>query len=165
MPTQEEPRSEKVPPSLFTPENCVSSSRIRAFLRLSRIATDDTIRQHLNEVNDCDEYFRSKIVPQWQARAEIVAYCEAYAGKLRASTQRGQTVELGVYEFDLRTDPYALRTHQQKLAEQYSQCDTIDNWIHNEQTVEEIIKKQTQKVLNDKCYYKDWINEFNEARR
>lgn len=171
-----------VPPSLLTPENCYSSSRIRAFLRLSRIATDDTIRQHLNEIKskDCDSYFKNKIIPQWEARASIITYCSNFSKNLRDSTTQGKAIEVlnlqlpnqmsqdekkpaTADQFDLRLDPYAYRSHQQKLTSQFTKCDSIDFWIRNENSIESILKQQTVDVLNDKCYYKDWLDEFKEA--
>lgn len=161
------------PKSLLTPDNCHNSSRIRAFLRLSRIATDDTIRQHLNEVKtskDCDTYFKSKIVPQWEARASIINYCNAYASNLRQETAKGNAViqneqqQQDPQSFDLRVDPYAVKKYNQQLDGQYAQCDAIDNWVNNEKMVEDIIREQTVDVLNDKCYYQDWIEEFKKLK-
>lgn len=149
------------PPQLFTLENCTSSSRIRAFLRLSRIATDDTIRQHLNEIKpgSCNSYFRTKIAPQWKARQELIQYCESRGAELRHETdQQGSSAQKP--DFDLTLDPYALKEYQRKLESQYSVCQTIENWVENEKGVESIIREQTSNVLNDKCYFNDWMAEF-----
>lgn len=148
-----------VPALLLTPENCESSSRIRAFLHLSRIATDDTIRQHLNEVNlrDCDSYFSRKIVPQWRARADAIAYCSNYAKKLREDTESSIS---GEKNYDLRVNPYALKDEKDRLDRQYATCTTVENWVRNEEIVEKIIHEQTTGILNDRCYYKDWLAEF-----
>lgn len=153
-----EPR--RAPATLLTPENCESSSRIRAFLRLSRIATDDTIRQHLNEINpkQCDDYFQRKILPQWVARAEAIQFCSDFALDLRSRTESQQVEVHGNY--DLRIDPYALKDENDRLEKQFLQCSNIENWVANEQQVETIIQEQTASVLNDKCYYKDWLGEF-----
>ena len=160
------------PKSLLTPDNCHSSSRIRAFLRLSRIATDDTIRQHLNGVKsskECDGYFKAKIVPQWEARASIIQYCNDYAAHLRQETAKGNAVMQSEPQdpksFDLRVDPYAVKKYNQQLEGQYSQCNAIDNWVNNEKMVEDIIREQTVDVLNDKCYYQDWIDEFKKLKK
>lgn len=157
--------AQKAPVSLLTPENCESSSRIRAFLRLSRIATDDTIRQHLNEINpkQCDDYFNRRILPQWVARAEAIQYCSDFAWDLRSKTESQQMEVHGNY--DLRIDPYALKDENDQLEKQFSRCVTIENWVANELGVETIIKEQTASVLNDKCYYKDWLAEFKLAFR
>lgn len=158
------------PTELLTPENCQSSSRIRAFLRLSRIASDDTIRQHLNEVKstkECDNYFKATIVPQWKARASAIQYCSDYATNLRRETIKGNTVvtdKLNKPELDLRVDPYALKKYNLKLDSQFTQCDSIDNWVKNEKVVEDIIREQTADVLDQKCYYQNWIEEFNKLK-
>lgn len=155
-----------VPVALLTPENCHSSSRIRAFLRLSRIATDDTIRQHLNEIklNQCDSYAAQKIFPQWKARAAAIQFCTAYSLKLRKETIAGKTQNdsNASTEFDLRLDPYAYKSYRLQIENQFAKCDAIDNWVHNENTIEKIVREQTAEVLNDKCYYKDWIAEFRK---
>lgn len=168
----------ETPSNLLTPEGCISSSRIRAFLRLSRSLTDDTIRPHLNEIkrSECSLYFQEEIAPQWKLRGEIIDYCSKYSQELRAHTSQGKTIEnvstlsydlenaAAVTEkFDLRTDPYAYKTYQKKIAEQYVQCDALDNWTQNEATVEKIIREQTVEVLNDKCFYQDWMQAFNNA--
>ncbi|RLV90476.1 Mitochondrial intermembrane space cysteine motif-containing protein MIX23 [Spathaspora sp. JA1] len=162
-------------PNLLTHESCISSSRIRAFLRVSRNLTDDTIRQHLNEVKseDCGDYFRNKIGSEWKKRGEVISYCKNYSKELRKSSEKGVNVDTGESEgtfdelnkkFDLRTDPYALRAHQNKMQEQFAQCDALDSWVHNEETVENIIRQQTIEVLNDKCYYQDWMQAFKNLK-
>lgn len=156
---------QRAPPLLLTPENCQSSSRLRAFLLLSRIAADDTIRQHLNEINlkQCDSYFTRTILPQWIAREEAIAYCSEYAKHLRTETESEKVGVSGNY--DLRIDPYALKDANDRLDRQFSRCSNIENWVANERSVESIIKEQTVNVLNDKCYYKDWLAEFKQALR
>lgn len=153
------------PAALLTPANCESSSRIRAFLRLSRIATDDTIRQHLNETpsSKCDEYFNRKIAPQWRARSEVITFCSNYAKEIRekVETQRSEVHN----DVDLRIDPYALKNEMERLEQQTSKCTSIENWIQNESGVETIVREQTASVLNDKCYYKDWLAEFRSVTR
>lgn len=160
-----QPKTEpkKAPLSLLTSENCESTSRIRAFLRLSRIATDDTIRQHLNEISSkhCDDYFNKKILPQWVARAEAIQFCADFASSLRSKTELEKVEVHG--NFDLRIDPYALKDENDRLDRQFSRCSSIENWVANELKIESIIKEQTASVLNDKCYYKDWLAEFRQA--
>ncbi|EGW32169.1 uncharacterized protein SPAPADRAFT_61260 [Spathaspora passalidarum NRRL Y-27907] len=161
--------------NLLTPESCISSSRIRAFLRASRNLTDDTIRQHLNEVkvDDCGEYFRNKVASEWKRRGEVISYCKNYSQELRKQSEEGVNAQTRETEetfaqldkkFDLRTDPYALRAHQNKMREQFAQCDALDSWVHNEETVENIIRQQTTEVLNDKCYYQDWMQVFRNLK-
>lgn len=158
-----QPPPQHAPAALLTPENCTSSSRIRAFLRLSRIATDDTIRQHLNETGPakCSAYFRQKIVPQWTARAEAIAYCLRYAGHLRRETEE-EKMSVGE-TYDLRVDPYALHDAHTRLDGKFSTCVAIENWVKNESGVESIIREQTVDVLNDKCFYQDWLLEFKRV--
>ncbi|RCK58179.1 Mitochondrial intermembrane space cysteine motif-containing protein MIX23 [Candida viswanathii] len=168
----------EVPSNLLTPEGCVSSSRIRAFLKRSRQFTDDTIRPHLNEIakSDCSRYFQEEIAPQWKLRGEIIDYCSKYSQELRQKTSQGKTVENATTlsynldnadevtkKFDLRTDPYAYKTYQKNLEEQYRNCDALDNWTHNEATVEKIIREHTIEVLNDRCFYQDWMQAFRKA--
>jgi hypothetical protein len=173
-----------VPKSLLTEENCLSSSRIRAFLRLSRIATDDTIRQHLNDKTnkDCQKYFDTKIVPQWEARTSAIMYCSNYSHDLRQKTLQAIAIakeepcntqdqtktkipQNGGNSFNLRLDPYALRNYTEKLKEHFLKCDLIDNWVKNEQTIEGIVREGTVEVLNQKCFYGDWMRKFNEVVR
>lgn len=156
-------KSETTPKQLFSLESCQSSSRIRAFLRLSRIATDDSIRQHLNEIHpkSCETYFATKIVAQWKARQELIQYCSSQAKQLRDHTDSQESSAQNP-DFDLRLDPYAFKEYQQKLNSQYTMCQTIENWVENEKGVESIIREQTAKVLNDKCYYQDWLAQFQK---
>lgn len=163
--TESTPISSAAPAVLLTAENCDSSSRIRAFLRLSRIATDDTIRQHLNEtpLNECDEYFSRKIAPQWRARSEVITFCSNYAKGMR---QKIETQKSEVHNaVDLRIDPYALKDEIVRLEQQTSKCTAIENWTHNEARVETIIREQTASVLNDKCHYNDWLAAFRDVAR
>ncbi|KAG7191855.1 uncharacterized protein KQ657_002644 [Scheffersomyces spartinae] len=156
--------------SLLSPDNCKSSTRIRAFLRLSRLATDDTIRQHLNEIQPsaCNEYFQTVIVPAWKERSHAIEYCSDYALFLRQTSDssklegdnNGHRTES---DFDLRTDPYALKNYNEQLQSQYSQCDQIDNWVLNERNIETIIRGLTEEILNQKCYYGHWIEEFKKS--
>lgn len=176
MPTNQ-PTKFEVPVDLLTPESCISSSRIRAFLKRSRNLTDDTIRPHLNEIekSKCSQYFEEEIVPQWRVRGEIIDYCSKYSQELRDHTSQGKTVtatklsydlpnaEEMTDKFDLRTDPYAYKSYQRRIDEQYTQCDALDNWTQNEKTVEQIIRQQTVEVLNDKCFYQDWMQAFKRA--
>lgn len=159
------PEPQHVPAALLTPDNCRNSSRIRAFLRLSRIATDDTIRQHLNELTpgQCNTYFQQKIVPQWIARAEAVDYCERYASSLRLQTEEQRST--ASEQYDLRIDPYALKDAHDTLDRQFAECVAIENWVKNERGVEAIIHEQTASVLNDKCYYRDWLADFKKVAK
>lgn len=152
------------PARLLTPDNCVDSSRIRAFLRLSRSASDDTIRQHLNEIDktQCGEYFASHIAPQWEHRADAISYCARYALQLR---QQSHAVQANDAVHDYRTDPYAGRALADQAEDLNRQCVTIENWVENELQVESIIREQTTRVLNDKCYYLDWLESFKKLSR
>lgn len=153
---------------LLSPENCKSTKKARSFLRYSREISDDSIRQHLNEIDrkDCAEYFKQKILPQWQARASLIQYCQGYSKNLRKefgpSDDRSQIVAEKASELDLRQDPYALENLKNKLQRQFEQCDSIDNWVRNEDLVENIVKEQTAEVLKEKCIYQDWVREFDK---
>ncbi|EGV66362.1 hypothetical protein CANTEDRAFT_112106 [Yamadazyma tenuis ATCC 10573] len=145
---------------LLSPENCVNSSRIRAFLVLSRIATDDTVRTHLNEIDTskCDIFFTSTIVPEWNARAQAIRYCSDYAQSLRQEI--GATVgdiKDVQQKFDLRLNPYASRDYQEQVEQKSAKIETIENWVQNETTVESILKNQTAETFSQKCQYKDWL--------
>lgn len=162
--------TDSVPSTLLSGDNCVDSTRIRAFLRLSRIATDDTIKTHLNEIkqSQCDGYFRDQIVPQWNARAKVIDYCRQYSETLKQEINRSSTPEsvaAGDEKFDLRLDPYAVKAYEQSKEAKYAKIDTIDNWIANEEQIESIVKDQTQSTFNDKCYYKDWLQYFDQLKR
>lgn len=156
-----------IPPSapvtLLTPENCESSSRIRAFLRLSRIATDDSIRQHLNEIDpsQCDAYFTKNILPQWRARSDVIQYCSSYAKTLRAEADSVKTTIRD--DYDLRVDPYASKNAHELLENRYSRCVSVENWVANETSIDLILQEQTASVLSDKCYHKDWVDAFKVA--
>ncbi|GEQ72769.1 hypothetical protein JCM33374_g6457 [Metschnikowia sp. JCM 33374] len=161
--THAKDESSSAPTQLLTPENCESSSRIRAFLRLSRIATDDSIIQHLNEIgpSQCEKYFNQTILPQWRARADAIHYCSGYAKSLRNEAQSKETTIN--QDYDLRIDPYALKNAHDFLDRQYSRCVSVENWVANEANVETILHEQTASVLSDKCYYKDWLQAFKSA--
>ncbi|CUM63451.1 uncharacterized protein PRCAT00001026001 [Priceomyces carsonii] len=153
---------------LQRPENCHSSSRIRAFLRLSRVATDDTIRQHLNEVKstkDCDSYFQNTIIPQWEARSSLIGFCSDYVDHLRAESSHGNTILpdlINPDDYDLRLDPYAIKNKEDQIGAQFAQSNAIANWVQNEREVESIVREQTAEILNEKCYYKDWLKAFKD---
>lgn len=153
--------SEEVPHQdvVLTPQECHSSTRLRAFLRLSRLATDDSIKQHLNEIDrgNCDGYFETKIVPQWKARSKVIEYCRNYSEELRKKVGNGSGVEAESQKFDLRVDPYALKSHEEELQTKYSQIDSIRNWTQNEESIETIVREQTAAAFCDRCYYRDWL--------
>ncbi|CAH2351697.1 hypothetical protein CLIB1423_04S03928 [[Candida] railenensis] len=155
------------PENLYTPENCQSPARIKSFLRLSRFATDDTIREHINgDSNHCDHYFQTKIVPQWNLRSKLIQYCSDYAIELHQTTQLDKIhVELDPSNLDVRLDPYAVKSYNDKFEDRFAQSNGIRNWTQNELTVESIVRDQTVSVLNDKCSYKDWMGQFKEAQR
>lgn len=152
------------PAELLTVENCNDSSRIRTFLRLSRIATDDSIKQHLNGINskDCDSFFRTKIVPQWQARSETIQFCSEYASHLHQKANNTTAELLDPKKFDLRTNPYALEDELNKINIEKS---PIEDWVNNELNIEGIVRGQTISVLNSKCHFKDWLSEFKSLTR
>lgn len=155
---------------LLTPQECHSSTRLRAFLRLSRLATDDSIKQHLNEIDrgDCDKYFETEIVPQWKARTNVIDYCRKYSEELRKEVGggggSGADSKAKNTDFDLRLDPYALKSHEEELQTKYSQIDSIRNWTQNEESIETIVRDQTAAAFCDKCYYRDWLSYSNEVR-
>lgn len=156
---------QRAPLALLTPQNCISSSRIRAFLRLSRIAADDGIQNHLNEIpkSQCLAYFERNIVPQWAARAEAIEYCAEYARHLRKDAE---DVKLAAAEQqDLRINPYAAKDSLEAAEVRYAQCLAIENWVANESSVDAIIREQTANVLSDKCYYSDWLAQFQKAMK
>lgn len=157
---------------LLTPENCYSSIRLREFLRLSRIASDDGIRQHLNLVKskeECDKYFQNSILPEWKARAEIIEYCSAYSAQLRDTTSRSAESRVACLSYlndqsDPRVDPYAQRSLLEEKERRFQDCDFIDNWVKNEKIIDDILKESTQEVLNQKCYYRKWIESFKKFK-
>lgn len=158
----------RVPDALLSTQNCVSQTRIRSFLRLSRFATDDTIRENIDANRaQCDDYFRTTVVPQWQARSRIIEYCQDYAHQLEAEIAAGAGAGAGAPDaaFDLRRDPYAAKDHQRQIDSQSAMKTTIANWTANELQIESIVREQTVEVLNDKCAFKDWIAEFRRAAR
>lgn len=151
---------------LKNPANCLDSSRIRAFLRLSRFATDDSLKPHLNDLrnNQCESYFSQTIAPEWVKRASLIQYCENYAESLRKEVQDNSSAS-PQKEFDLRTDPYALKTYQDHLKEKYSTIETIENWTRNELAIESILKEQTVDTFKEKCAYKDWFQVFKDLSK
>lgn len=152
---------ESMPTDLLTEANCVDSSRIRAFLSISRLSTDDSINTHLDGItnDNCDKYFKQVMLPQWDMRNKVIGFCGDYASRLRKEIHEEKK---DTPQFDLRLDPYALKNHQQKIEEKYQKVETIENWVTNEQSVESIIHERSVTVLNQKCYYKDWYKQFLE---
>lgn len=74
-------------------------------------------------------------------------------------------MELDPSNVELRLDPYAIKSFNAKIEDQFAQSNGIRNWTQNELTVESIVRDQTVSVLNDKCSYKDWMGQFKEAQR
>lgn len=162
----------RVPSALLSTQNCISQTRIRSFLRLSRFATDDTIREHIDGNRaQCGDYFRTTVVPQWQARSRLIEYCQDYAHQLEveiaavAGAGAGAGAGASDVAFDLRRDPYAAKDHQRQIDNQSAIKTTIANWTANELQIEAIVREQTVDVLNDKCEFKDWMAEFRRASR
>lgn len=151
--------------NLFTLENCVESTRIRSFLALSRVATDDIVKTRLNEIpkSTCDNYFQDVIIPLWKEREKLIQYCGNYAQQLRKEVEIPQE-QLKQIEYDLRMDPYALRDHKQIMDLKYYKLETIENWMQNESTVENIIRDQTVQAFNERCHYKDWLKMFFDSK-
>lgn len=155
--------ADPVPAGLLTAENCRSTSRIRAFLRLLRLSSDDLIRQHLNEVGraHCDAFWQETILPQWEARARVIDYCLGVAAGLKQQEEPAAAHAA----YDLRIDPYAAREAQENTQRLLAPSSYIDRWVANESTVESIVREQTAAVLSEKCAYKDWLAEFRAVNR
>lgn len=149
--------------SLYTPETCHSSTRIREFLRLSRLASDDSIKEHLNETTKekCDSFFRSQLLPHWSARADLILYCSDEASNLRSQVRLNRATSNS--NVDLTLDPYAVKDANQKLKDLFAACEAIENWVSNERLVENIIQEHSADVLNRKCYYYDWLQDFRRS--
>ncbi|ODV78892.1 uncharacterized protein CANTADRAFT_42282, partial [Suhomyces tanzawaensis NRRL Y-17324] len=170
--TSTTPAPSVVPEHLLSPQNCTSPQRIRAFLRLSRIATDDTIREHLNELKGnqaCDVYYTNTILPQWNARAQIIQYCSDYAIQLRAQAEGKHPMPEpkpasadDPDPYNLRIDPYAVKNRNAELESRFSQVEEVERWVRNERSVESIVREETAKALSDRCYYRDWLNVYSK---
>ncbi|WPK25002.1 hypothetical protein PUMCH_002301 [Australozyma saopauloensis] len=147
---------------LYSPEFCHSNSRIRAFLYVSRLASDDSLRVHLNETDakHCALYFESNVLPHWKARAQLLDFCFGEAAKLRKSVK---VEEAATAKVDLRIDPYAVQDATERTLNRFAQCAAIENWVANEREVESIVLKHSLDVLNQKCYFHDWLRDFREA--
>lgn len=148
---------------LFTAENCHSNTRIRAFLRLSRLASDDSIKEHLNETSPerCTQFFSEQLLPHWQARAQLIQFCSDEAAALRSNVKLEETTLATNVELTL--DPYAAKDAKQKLQDKYADCEAIENWVSNEKKVEAIIQLHSSDVLNQKCMYRDWLQSFRTS--
>ncbi|CAH6722746.1 mitochondrial intermembrane space cysteine motif-containing protein Mix23p [[Candida] jaroonii] len=155
---------ESMPTDLITEGNCVESSRIRGFLSISRLSTDDSINTHLDGISNdnCDKYFKQVMLPQWDMRGKVISFCGDYAARLRKEIHEDKHE---IPKFDLRLDPYALKAHQQKIDEKFQKVEAIENWVTNEQSVERIIHERSVTVLNQKCYYKDWYKQYLDSTK
>lgn len=146
-------------------QNCHSSTRIRAFLRLSRLASDDTLKEHLNETtkDKCSQFFKERLLPHWQARADLIDYCFGEAATLRSkSTNTENELQTNVA---LTIDPYAVKDAYEKRESTFAECLVIENWVNNERKIEAIIREHSADVLNEKCYYHEWLQDFKDAAR
>lgn len=148
---------------LYNPENCHLNTRIRAFLRLSRLASDDLVKEHLNEISpsDCHAFFETKILSHWKARANIINYCYSEAAMIRSAIKIQETfVDTSISP---TIDPYAANDAKEKLQNKFASCEIIENWVKNELEIETIVREHTTDVLNQKCYYHDWLRDFQRT--
>ncbi|RKP30596.1 hypothetical protein METBISCDRAFT_23140 [Metschnikowia bicuspidata] len=170
-------RSEKilsVSQELYTYRNCHSSSRIRAFLHLSRLASDDSIKEHLNETPPykCTEFVQQNLLPHWKARTDLIDYCYGEAATISKNI-KSETTTIGASagtdtkldQVDLRIDPYAVKDANERTQRVFAECEEIMNWVANERQVDNIVRQHTFDVLNRKCYYHDWLREFKNATK
>jgi hypothetical protein len=157
--------TEKEYNQLFLEQNCLNSTRIRDFLRFSRLISDDTLIQNLNNGHvDCDSYYLEKILPQWKARDSLIQYCSDFAAQYRQIATKSVPLTTSQEPVDLRKDPYAIRNIVNDMDAKFQACDSMDNWIKNESTIESIVHEQSSNILNDKCYYADWLAKFNDYK-
>lgn len=169
----EEPSFADVLPEepLLDERACIDSQRLRNFLSLSRLAVDDSLSRRLNSASshaDCDSYFYNTVIPLWQLRLRILTFCAQYAESLKMGTIPPSKVDSS--DSTLRSsedegpplDPYA----QQKShmpPPRLACADTVAQWVMTERSVESILRTQDERILNDKCYYLDWLTRFRDV--
>ncbi|KAI0464725.1 hypothetical protein LJB42_002348 [Komagataella kurtzmanii] len=147
---------------------CLTPKGVRSFLKLSRLSTDDVLKQQLNnklnhhestysnrkkeKSSICNVFFESSILPAWEARSNAIEFCHKEAVKFRQEIKSEESQINRRNELvDTRIDPYALRDLQQELEEKYLQVDQLLNWVNNEKTIEQIVRSRSIGMLQDTC--------------
>lgn len=78
---------------------CITPKGVRSFLKLSRLSTDDVLKQQLNnklnhhestysnhrkeKSSICNEFIESSILPAWEARSNAIEFCHKEAVNFR----------------------------------------------------------------------------------
>lgn len=167
------------PAASLTPQFCLSQTALRDFLRISRGATDDTIHQNLNALvspsstpfdpastsqrtglnssshripsTACESFQQTILFPAWESRSKVLTYCSTVASLPDPDDPekalREQEEEKDRHRVvDERTDPYSARFFPRT-----SRSERLSVLIRQEQGVEDIIRRRTWKIFQDRC--------------
>lgn len=137
--------------SLLTPSACYSSTTLRSFLRMSRRQSDDSLATALPRTGSCAEYVSNTLFPAWYARDYVIEYCQKVADNQQLPTEHAlpeSTTPSVQTHIDPRFDPYGAR--DETLVKSVPQ-DEVRDWVHQERTIEEIVRDNSAQFLARKC--------------
>lgn len=164
----------------LTPSLCFNTSYLRDFLRISRAQLDDTISTNLNSLqtpsisspfdpsstsdpatnrrgrqplpaDTCTEFTQQTIFPIWSSRSQVLSYCSIVAtspdpddpDKSRIEAENIAHSHAVVNE---RLDPYSGRFFPQE-----PRTEILASTLRNENSVENIVRERTWRILNERC--------------
>ncbi|PHH92058.1 hypothetical protein CDD83_9084 [Cordyceps sp. RAO-2017] len=164
---------------------CFSSGALRDFLRLSRTSIDDSITENLNalvtpsesgfdphstsrraltpsarRVNPqaCQSFKDKVLFPAWQARSDVLSFCEVVAHSPDPDDPESAVRELESQRdrervVDERLDPYSGRVFPREARTQM-----LASLVRQERHVESIVRSRTWDVVEERCAtsHKSW---------
>ncbi|ODV63852.1 Mix23p ASCRUDRAFT_21315, partial [Ascoidea rubescens DSM 1968] len=150
-------------------ETCLSAKGVRTFLKLSRLGSDDILRQRLNSVIDksrnieggkeaiCEGFVRDIIYPAWKSRERAIEYCSEEVKTMGREIEEEEKKTGGKrgdeeHEYNLRIDPYAERDGIRMDKKKYETIDNLSNWLNNETLIEGIVRDRSLEILGDTCF-------------
>ncbi|CDK25230.1 unnamed protein product [Kuraishia capsulata CBS 1993] len=149
-------------------ETCLSPKGVRSFLNLSRLATDDVIRQRLNgllqnthnlsghgkEANKnalCKSFINDLLLPSWKARLQAIEYCSSVEREMRLEIEASHREVSNKKLVEPKLDPYAARDALEEVNQQFEGVDRFRGWLENESQVETIVRNRTIGIMQDSC--------------
>lgn len=158
----------------LTRDTCLSQKGIRSFLKLSRFASDDTLKQHLNNVLDrrdrsslrseskqkvCSSFVEEYLLPHWDTRLATIEFCDNEAKLLKKEIDL-RVVREPKKEVDPRLDPYYERSSEDKISQPYYNYNKLVEWVENEKEIEKIVQERSIEVISDRCSLNDTLKQL-----
>lgn len=149
------------------------------FLRISRVAVDDTIGQNLNALVTpsatpfdphsteqrqprpigrrqidsaaCNEFREKVLFPSWQMRSDVLSYCAGVATSPDPNDPDNMLRQVEDLRARERVVDERLDPYSARYFPQDTRTEALANLIRNEGMVETIIRRKTWETIGERC--------------